>query len=102
MNMPIDQYREQIGEAWNIYLNALDESLTLLENHINEAREMATICTDEWCQATEHVIDDLNNALFTIHEPRWIGDEESDRLKRLKRRIYDVYVNYKGVYAKLS
>jgi hypothetical protein len=102
MNMPIDQYQEQIGQAWETYLSALDESLTMLENHINEAKEMTQICTDEWCQATEHVIDDLNNAIFSISEPRWAEPETTQELKRLKRRIYDLYVNYRGVYAKVS
>jgi hypothetical protein len=102
MNMPVDQYQEQIGQAWDTYLVALDQSLTMLETNINEARDMATICTDEWCRATEHVIDDLNNSIFSIHEPRWASPEQSNELKRLKRRVYDLYVNYRGVYEKLS
>jgi len=37
---------------------------------IEEAKKLAGVCTNEWCEAIEHVIDDLNNALFSISEPR--------------------------------
>lgn len=102
MSMPKDRIQEEIAQAWGTYLAALEKSLSLVEENIDEAKNMATICTDEWCAATEHVIDDLNNALFSISEPRWISPEQSRKLKQLKRRIYDIYVNYRGVYASVG
>jgi len=45
-----------------------------------------------------HLFDELGNALFSISEPRWSSDEDSKRIKALKRRLYDIYVNYRGVY----
>jgi hypothetical protein len=63
---------------------------------------MASVCTSEWCEATEHVIDELSNALFSISEPRWSSPEDSKKIKRLKRRVYDLYVNYRGVYDKVA
>ena len=66
---------------------------------IEEAKKIAGVCTNEWGEAIEHVIDDLNNALFSISEPRWSDVDHSKWIKTLKRRIYDIYVNYKGVYA---
>jgi len=65
---------------------------------IEEAREFAGICTDERCQATEHVIDELNNALFSISKPRWSDADCSIRIKQLKCRMYVIYVNYRGVF----
>ncbi len=102
MSMPKDEMQQELAQAWGTYLDALKKSMADLEDHISEAKEMAGVCTEEWCAATEHVIDDLNNALFSISEPRWIDPEQSKELKRLKRRIYDIYVNYKGVYAKMA
>lgn len=102
MSMPKDEIQEGIAQAWGTYLAALGKSLVLLEKNIEEAKNMASICTGEWCEATEHLIDDLNNALFSIHEPRWINPEQSKQLKRLKRKIYDIYVNYRGVYASVA
>ena len=80
---------------------ALEQSLDHLDEDIDEATKMAGICTDEWCEATEHVIDELSNALFSISEPRWSTAEDSEKIKKLKRRVYDLYVNYRGVYEKM-
>lgn len=102
MAMPKDEIQSEMVEAWQNYINALEKSLNLLEKDIEEAKNMAGTCTSEWCEATEHVIDELNNALFSISEPRWADQEDSQKIKKLKRRIYDLYVNYKGVYEKVS
>lgn len=60
---------------------------------------MADICAEEWCEATEHVIDELSNALFSISEPRWSSKEDSLKLKQLKRRVHDLYADYRAVNA---
>jgi len=99
MSMPRDDIYSAMNEAWETYLAALEMSLDKLEEDIEEAKRIAGVCTNEWCEAIEHVIDDLNNALFSISEPRWSDVDHSKRIKTLKRRIYDIYVNYKGVYA---
>jgi len=102
MSMPRDNIYSEMNEAWETYVKALENSIDILEKDIEEAKKMAGICTDEWCEAIEHVIDDLNNALFSISEPRWSDADDSKRIKTLKRRIYDIYVNYKGVYARAA
>ena len=86
-------------EAWRIYMAALEKSLNQLEKDIEEAAEMADTCTEEWCTATEHVIDELGNSLFSISEPRWSSDSDSKKIKALKRRLHDIYAKYKGASA---
>lgn len=98
MPMPKDEVQKEMVDAWNTYVQALEKSLDLIDNDINEAKEMAGVCTNEWCNATEHVLDDLGNALFSISEPRWSSPEDSKRIKALKRRLYDIHVNYRGVF----
>jgi hypothetical protein len=102
MAMPRDEIQSEVIKAWQHYIDALENSLDILEKDIEEAKNMAGSCTSEWCETTEHVIDELNNSLFSISEPRWADPEDSRRIKKLKRRIYDLYVNYKGVYEKVS
>ena len=99
MSMPKDEIQQEMADAWLTYMQALEKSLDIIERDIEEAKEMAGVCTQEWCNATEHIFDELGNALFSISEPRWSSDEDSKRIKLLKRRLYDIYVNYRGVYS---
>ncbi len=98
MTMPKDQIQGEIVQSWRIYLEALEKSLVLLEEDIRQADEMAGTCTDEWCEATEHYIDDINNALFTISEPRWADEEDSKKIKNLRKRVRELYADYRDVY----
>ena len=84
MPMPKDEIQREMVEAWNTYVQALSKSLDLIEKEIEEAKELAGVCTSEWCNATEHVLDELGNALFSISEPRWSDKEDSKRIKLLK------------------
>ena len=100
MVMPRDSFQmkvqDKVLESWRELVKSTEESLDLLEKGIDETIEMRQICTDEWCVATEHVLDELSNGLFSISEPRWISDEDSKRLKALKRRVHDLYAKYKS------
>jgi hypothetical protein len=100
MSMPRNQVQMEMAQAWSDFTKSMEKSLDTLEEDINEAAEMTSICTDEWCEATEHVIDDLSNALFTISEPRGSSEEDSKKIKALKRRVHDLYANYREVYKK--
>lgn len=102
MSMPKDEIRSEMEKSWNDFMDGLERSIALLEQGIEDAKEVAAVCTDEWCTATEHSFDDINNALFSISEPRWADAETTQRIRALKRRMYDLYVNYRGVYAELN
>jgi hypothetical protein len=99
MVMPKDsfhmQIQENVTENWREFLNNMEESLNILERGLSEASEMRDICTDEWCVATEHVIDDLSNWLFSISEPAGSPTEDSKKLRTLRRRLHDLYAKYK-------
>lgn len=96
MHVISKQFRNDTLEAWGAYMDALEKSIKDLEKDIEEAADMSHRCTSEWCEATEHVIDEINDALFTISEPRWSSDEDSRRIKALKRRVRELYTRYKS------
>jgi hypothetical protein len=96
MAFAIDTFEKQTVEAWEQYMDSLEKSLEGIERDIAEAVEMSETCTGEWCAATEHVLDELGNALFSISEPRWAPEEHSRRLKFLKRRLHEAYARYRG------
>jgi hypothetical protein len=102
MPMPKDEVQTQLNNAWMQHFNAVKNSVNLVEDYLKEAKGMAEVCTDEWCISTEKLIDDLNNALYSLSEPRDADPELSLEIKELRRRIYDLYVNYKGIYENLS
>jgi hypothetical protein len=96
MALAKDTIQREVVEGWRVFVNNLERSLDLLEKEIEEAAEMADLCTSEWCTATEHVIDEISNALFSISEPRWISEEDSRKLRKLKTRLHDLYAKYKS------
>ena len=102
MSMPKDEIQKDYVEAWRTYLKSLEQALDKLEADIQEASQMADQCTSEWCEATQHVIDELSNALFSISEPRWSDPEDTAKIKQLKRRVYDLYADYRSVSSKAA
>jgi hypothetical protein len=98
MSMPRNETGSEMETAWGVFAQSLEKSIRLLDADIKEAKYMASKCTDEWCSATEHVIDELNNALFSISEPRWSDAEVTNKIKGLKHRVHDLYANYNIVY----
>ncbi len=87
--------RDNVLKTWKEFISSMEKSLDTLEKGLAEAEEMSNICTGEWCEATEHVIDELSNSLFSISEPSWSSDEDSKKIKILKRKVHDLYAKYK-------
>jgi DNA-binding LacI/PurR family transcriptional regulator len=79
------------------FMNNLEESINLLQRDLNEAAEMESICTDEWCQATEHVIDELHKLIYSVSEPRWLSKEDHQRLEKIRNRVKDLYVQFRTI-----
>ena len=77
--------------SWGTYLLALEQSLRFLEKDLDQAAAMADFCAGEWCTANKHYLDEIGNALFTIHEPRCSSQQDSDKIKYLKRRLRALY-----------
>ncbi len=100
MVMPKDSFQadiqQEVVENWRMFVSNLEKSLEMLEKGIDEASEMREICTSEWCVATEHVIDELSNSLYSISEPSWASEEDSKKIKALKKRLHDLYAKYKS------
>ena len=79
------------------FMTNLEKSLDILELELKEAKEMTSICNDEWCNTTESYIDDMNKNLYSISEPRWLPKEDSKKLKQLRTRIRDLYRDFAHV-----
>jgi hypothetical protein len=96
MGMPKNDISKEVVEGWRGFVDHLEKSLDLLDKEIDFTSKMVNACTIEWCQVTEQTLDEISNALFSISEPSWIADEDSKKLKALKRKVHDVYAKYKA------
>jgi hypothetical protein len=96
--MPRSEVDSEMEVAWGVFAQSLEKSIRLLDADIKEAKHMASKCTDEWCAATEHVIDELSNALFSISEPHWSEAAVSKKIKELKHHVHDRYADYRQAY----
>ncbi len=83
------------GESWMMFDEYMHESLTRLEEIIRDVEEMRGVCRDEWCETNECMLGEATVAAFAISEPHWATDEESNKLKELKRRIHDLHAALK-------
>lgn len=78
------------------FMNNMGKSLAMLEKNVEEAAKGKKVCTDEWCIATENLLDELAKAIYSISEPRWVNAEDSRTLKELRTRVHDLYARYKS------
>ena len=101
MVMPKDSFQtvvqQRVIDSWRQLIRNMEESLNMVEEGLDEASQLRGICTAEWCVATEHVIDELSNSLFSISEPHWSSEEDSKKMKMLRRRVHELYVKYKAI-----
>ena len=93
------EMEESMLRAHREFITNLNKSVDILNDDISEAAGMTEICTGEWCLAIEDVIDELHKCIYAISEPRWLTEEDSKILRSLRRRVHDIYVNYKGIKA---
>ncbi len=102
MTLPDEIVRKEVYEGWKAFLENLEAAVSSLEKEVDNTSKMIDACTLEWCQATEYAMDEIANALFSISEPALSSEEDSKRLKALKRRVHDVYAQYKATAEKAS
>jgi len=95
-----NEMMESFMTAHRDFMNNLERSTRLLELDIAENEEMGMICTDEWCLVTEHTLDDLANMIYSISEPRWATEDDSQKIKTLRHKVHDLYAKYKIMIGK--
>jgi len=82
---------ERGDASWTEFSDSFQSSVGRLEEMVNDVVEMREVCRDEWCDATECMLDEATVAAFAVSEPHWASGEDSRRLKVLKKRIHDLH-----------
>jgi hypothetical protein len=88
---------ESFQLSHRVFMKNLIDSLDRLEQDIEASREVDSVCTGEWCRAVELSLDEINKDLYSISEPRWLGDDYSRTLRNSRRRLHDLYAKYRGL-----
>ncbi len=86
-----------VSDAWGVFMDGLEKSIQMLDEKLTEAEQMSAQVTGEWAVAIEHVMDDLENFVFSISEPRNSSEAYSKRLKDLRHRLHEHYVRFKSI-----
>lgn len=82
------------------FMENLSESIAILEHDIDEAKDVDSVCTGEWCTAIESSLDELAKYIYSISEPRWVRESDSKKLREMRHRVHDIYAKYRGVRSK--
>ena len=85
------QQREFGDLSWNVFSDSYEESLNRLEEIVNDVDDLRRVCSDEWCEATECLLGEATIAAFAISEAHWASEEDSKRLRNLKKTIHDLH-----------
>jgi len=93
-------FEEAMVNANREYIANLEKGLDILEKEIENARNVESVCTDEWCRSVDVYIDNLHNDIYSITEPRYGSEEDSKKIRELRRRIKDLYAAFKAVAKK--
>jgi hypothetical protein len=75
-------------------IEALRNRLDQVEESIQNSISVTSACTNEWCESAEAVIDELTDAIYSLNVPRWADQEQSTRVKTLKKKAREVYAKY--------
>ncbi|MFZ2447036.1 MAG: hypothetical protein WAW37_11815 [Syntrophobacteraceae bacterium] len=82
-------------DSWRAFSDSMHESLSRLEEIVNDIADMRGVCRDEWCEMNECMLGEATVSAFAISEPHFAPEEDSKKLKELKKRIHDLHRNLK-------
>ncbi len=85
------QQKEHGEVSWDIFSTSFEDSLQRLEELIDDISDLKQVCKDEWCEAAECLLGEATVAAFTISEPHWAAEEDSKKLRSLKKKIHDLH-----------
>jgi len=76
------------------FISNLERSLDILDRDLSQTTDKNLQSINEWCSATEGVIDELHRCVYSINEPRWGSPEDAKNIRRLRCRVKDLYTKY--------
>lgn len=81
--------------SWAAYVSTLEQALLQMEKSIENSMSVPSVCTNEWCDSVEEVMDELTGAINSLSVPRWADQVQVERVKILMRKARDVFATYR-------
>ncbi len=98
--MNVVEMQEKLVAIQKDYIKTLEEALKRLEDEIKEASEVEHAGHPEWEKSIEGYIDELHGIIFSLPEPRYGHEELHGKIADLRKRIKDLYVDFKKMIQK--
>ncbi len=84
--------------TWKDFSESFEDSLRELERTINNISYLREVCRDALLEATECRLGEATAAAFAISEPHWASGEDTKKLRDLRKRLHDLYLDSKPVH----
>ena len=98
--MNIVERQEKLVSIQKDYIEALEDAIKTLEDEIKEASEVEHAGHEEWEKSIEGYIDELHGIIFSLPEPRYGHNELHAKIANLRKRIKDLYADFKKMIKK--
>ncbi len=93
--MNVVEMQEKLAAIQKDYIDTLEEAIKRLEDEIKEASEVEQTGNPEWEKSIEGYIDELHSIIFSLPEPRYGNEELHEKIAALRKRIKDIYADFK-------
>ena len=94
------ELQEALVGAQKEFIEQIEEAINRLESEIKEASEVEHAGHKEWQRSIGGYIDELNRVIFSIAEPRYGSEEDHKKIADLRRKVKELYEDFKNMTAK--
>ncbi len=98
--MNIVQLQETLVGAQADFINQLEEATNRLEQEIREAADVEKAGRADWERSIGGYIDELHRVIFSLAEPRYGSEKEHQKIAELRKRLKDLYADFKNMVSK--
>ncbi len=98
--MNIVQLQETLVGAQKEFINQIEEAINRLEAEMKEASEVESAGHPEWERSIGGYIDELHRVIFSLAEPRYGSEEDHKKIAALRKRLKDLYAEFKNMAKK--
>lgn len=98
--MNVVELQEKLVGAQKEFVDQIEEAVSRLEAEIKEASDVEQAGHAEWERSIGGYIDELCRVIFSMAEPRYGSEEAHKKIAALRKRLKDLYVDFRDMVKK--